>query len=87
MAVPPRPDQTLDLPWLTMHLAGQKVQGFIEGNSIPDLFINRMVELYRDGRFPFDRLIRVYDFEDIDQAVQDQHAGLTIKAVLSMADV
>ncbi len=87
VAVPPRPDQTLNLPWLTMLLAGQKVQGFIEGDSVPDLFINRMVELYRDGRFPFDRLIRVYDFEDINQAVQDQHDGLTIKAVLKMADV
>ena len=85
VAVPPSPDRKLELPWLSMLLAGQKVQGFIEGDSRPDLFINRMIDLYRQGRFHFDRLIRTYDFADINQAVDDQHAGTTIKAVLKMA--
>lgn len=84
VAVPPTPDRNLELPWLSMLLAGQKVQGFIEGDSRPDLFINRMIDLHRQDRFPFDRLIRTYDFADINQAVDDQHAGTTIKAVLRM---
>ena len=87
VAVPPTPERKLELPWLSMLLAGQKVQGFIEGNSQPDLFINRMIDLYRQGRFPFDRLIRTYDFADINKAVDDQHSGTTIKAVLKMASV
>lgn len=84
VAVPPTPDRKLELPWLAMLLAGQKVQGFIEGDSIPDSFINRMIDLYRQGRFPFDRLIRAYPFEDINLAVHDQHSGVAIKAVLRM---
>lgn len=84
VAVPPTPDRMLELPWLAMLLAGQKVQGFIEGDSVPDVFINRMIALYEQGRFPFDRLISFYDFEDINEAVADQHAGATIKAVLRM---
>lgn len=86
VAVPPTPDRKLELPWLSMLLAGQKVQGFIEGDSVPDLFIGRMIDLHRAGRFPFDRLIRSYAFEDINEAVRDQHDGVTIKAVLRMPE-
>ena len=84
VAVPPTPDRQLELPWLTMLLAGQKVQGFIEGDSVPDLFIDRMIQLQRQGRFPFEKLIRVYDFADLNQAVEDTHTGVTIKAVVRM---
>ena len=85
VAVPPTPERTLDLPWLYMLLKGQKVQGFIEGNSIPDVFIPQMIALYQAGRFPFDKLIQVYPFEKINEAIEDQHSGKTIKAVLEMS--
>ena len=84
VAVPPTPDRTLNLPWLYMLLKGQIVQGFIEGNAIPSVFIPQMVALYQAGRFPFDKLIRVYPFEKINEAIEDQHTGKTIKAVLEM---
>jgi len=60
------------------------VQGYVEGNSIPDIFIPQLVDLYLQGRFPFDRLITSYPFNDINQAVADQLSGKTIKAVLEM---
>ncbi|MDY0749014.1 NAD(P)-dependent alcohol dehydrogenase [Paucibacter sp. R3-3] len=84
VAVPPTPERTLNLPWLYMLLKGQIVQGFIEGNAIPDVFIPQMIALHQAGRFPFDKLIRVYPFEQINEAIEDQHAGKTIKAVLEM---
>ena len=85
VAVPPTPERTLDLPWLSMLLKGQKVQGFIEGNAIPDVFIPQMIALHQAGRFPFDKLIAVYPFDKINEAIEDQHSGKTIKAVLEMA--
>jgi Zn-dependent alcohol dehydrogenase len=36
----------------------------------------------RDGRFPFDRLIRSYPMNEIDTAERDPLAGVTIKPVL-----
>ena len=57
--------------------------GFVEGNSVPDIFIPQMIALFRAGRFPFDKLIQTYPFADINEAVQDQLSGRTIKAVLS----
>jgi aryl-alcohol dehydrogenase len=62
-------------------LLGRTVRGIVQGDSVPDLFIPRLVELYKLGRFPFDRLITFYRLNQIDQAVEDIKQGKTIKAV------
>ena len=49
---------------------------------MPDLFIPRLIELYKQGRFPFDRLLTTYKLEQINQAVEDLKNGTIIKAVL-----
>lgn len=58
--------------------------GVVEGDSIPKLFIPKLLEYYKKGQFPFDRLIQFYDFKDINQAFEDSHNGKVIKAVLRM---
>ncbi len=58
--------------------------GVVEGDSIPKLFIPKLLDYYKKGQFPFDRLIRFYDFKDINQAFADSHSGKVIKAVLRM---
>lgn len=63
-------------------LFGRSLRGIIEGDSVPDIFIPRLIDLYRQGRFPFDKLITYYDFEDINKAVDDTEQGRVIKAVL-----
>ena len=66
-------------------LFGRTVRGIIEGDSIPEIFIPRLIDLYAQGRFPFDRLLRKYQFEEINQAVQDSEQGQVFKPVLVMA--
>lgn len=63
-------------------LFGRTLRGIVEGDSIPDIFIPRLIELYQQGRFPFDKLVSYYDFEDINQAVKDAEEGKVFKAVL-----
>jgi len=58
----------------------------IQGDSVPRLFIPEMIHLYRTGRFPFDRLIKFYDFTEINQAIADVRQGDTIKAVLRIGN-
>jgi aryl-alcohol dehydrogenase len=84
VATPPGVERTLGLPWGNLLLRGQVVRGFIEGHSVPEIFIPRMIDLYAQGRFPFDRLVRFYRFEEINQAVDDQKRGVTIKAILDV---
>jgi aryl-alcohol dehydrogenase len=66
-------------------LINRTVRGFIEGLSNPKIFIPRLIELYRHGRFPFDKLIKFYSLDDINRGVADSESGVTIKPVLKMA--
>ena len=65
-------------------IPGKTVRGIVEGDSVPDVFIPRLVELYQGGHFPFDRLIAFYDLEEINQAAEDSEEGTVIKPVLRM---
>ena len=61
---------------------GYTIKGIIEGDSDPDEFIPEMMEHFRAGRMPFDKMIRTYPLGDINQAIEDQAAGKCIKVVL-----
>jgi aryl-alcohol dehydrogenase len=63
-------------------LNGRTVRGIVEGDSIPDIFIPQLIELYKLGRFPFDRMITFYPFDQINKAAEDSEKGKTLKAVL-----
>lgn len=58
--------------------------GIVEGDAIPKLFIPKLLEYYRKGQFPFDKLIKFYPFEEINTAFEESHKGKCIKAVLTM---
>ena len=63
-------------------LFGRTVRGIIEGDSVPDVFIPQLVDLWAQGRFPFDRLIQFFPLDKIDDAVQASERGEVLKAVV-----
>jgi aryl-alcohol dehydrogenase len=63
---------------------GRTVRGIVEGDSVPDVFIPRLIELWQQGRFPMDRLMRTYDFDQIEEAADHSGGGQVVKAVLRM---
>jgi len=65
-------------------LFGRGVRGIIEGDSVPHEFIPRLIDLYRQGRFPFDKLVTEFKFGDIQKAVSESERGNVVKAVLRM---
>jgi aryl-alcohol dehydrogenase len=65
---------------------GKKAVAVIEGDSVPQLFIPKLIKLYRSGKFPFDRLVKFYDFNDINRAMKDSRNGKTIKPVLCIGN-
>jgi aryl-alcohol dehydrogenase len=66
-------------------IPGRRIMGIVQGDVVAKSFIPTLIELYRQGRFPFDRLVRFYDFANINQAVEDSEAGVTIKPILRIA--
>lgn len=73
------------LPWRDV-LYGRTLRGIIQGDSIPTEFIPKLMEFHRQGRFPFDRLIRTYPFSEINEAAADSLSGVTVKPVLIFGD-
>lgn len=67
-------------------LLGRRLAGSIEGDADPQSFIPRLIDLNRRGLFPFERLLRFYPFEAINEAVADMETGRTVKPVLLMPE-
>ena len=78
------PGAELALPVGPFMSTSKTLKGIIEGDSVPDIFIPRMIELYRQGRFPFDKLVRFYALGEINQALADSANGVTVKPVIRM---
>lgn len=78
-AAPMGAEVTLDMNSI---MFGRSVVGVIEGESVADDFIPRLVELYTQGRFPIDKLVTFYSFDEIQQAINDSENGKVIKAIL-----
>lgn len=62
----------------------KNIEGVIEGDAIPQLFIPKLIKYYQKGMFPFDKLIKFYDFEDINQAFADSADGSVIKPIVKI---
>ena len=64
---------------------GRIVRGLVEGHSVTETFIPELIDFWRKGKFPVDRLVRVYDFDQINEAAADALAGEVVKPVLRMS--
>jgi len=84
VGVPPT-GPTLELDFHSV-LFGRFVRGIIGGDARAQLFIPKLLDLWSQGRFPFDRLIKTYRLDQINQAVTDAESGSTIKPVIVMSD-
>ncbi|KAK4039000.1 chaperonin 10-like protein [Parachaetomium inaequale] len=61
---------------------GKEYVGCVEGDSLPAKFIPYLMDVHAKGKFPMERFIKYYDFEDYEKAIEDIHRGEVIKAVL-----
>lgn len=74
----------INLDVLHLMTGGRKVRGIVEGDSVPELFIPTLIDLHMQGRFPYDRMLKFYEMEDINQAIADSESGETIKPIVRM---
>jgi aryl-alcohol dehydrogenase len=73
----------VDAPLEMLHLLyARTVKGIVEGDSNPDVLIPQLIGLYKQGRFPFDRMIEMYPLEQINRAAEDSEKGRVLKPIL-----
>jgi aryl-alcohol dehydrogenase len=81
------PTEPLRLDLRTLLAGGKSLRGVIGGDADPHVAIPMMIEYWRQGRLPIDRLINCYPFERIGEAFADCGKGAVIKPVLQMPGV
>ncbi|MEJ0039664.1 MAG: NAD(P)-dependent alcohol dehydrogenase [Gammaproteobacteria bacterium] len=79
------PDAEIVLNETHFMSAGRRLLGIVEGEANPDVFIPLLIDLYRKGSFPFDRLITFYDFAQINEAFHASETGKAVKPVVRFA--
>jgi aryl-alcohol dehydrogenase len=65
-------------------IPGRRILGIVQGDVVSKIFIPKLIEFHRQGRFPFDKLVRFYPFDQINEAIADSESGVTIKPILRM---
>jgi aryl-alcohol dehydrogenase len=63
---------------------GRVLRGIVEGSADPQKLIPQLIAHWRDGAFPFDRLIRFYPFAEIAEAIAASESGTVIKPIVRM---
>ncbi|MEV6947882.1 NAD(P)-dependent alcohol dehydrogenase [Streptomyces sp. NPDC051172] len=72
-------DITIDQGHLLM---GRTLTGVIEGDAEPRVLIPHLIDLWHQGRFPFDRLVERFPFHRVEDAVEAARTGKVVKPVL-----
>jgi aryl-alcohol dehydrogenase len=63
-------------------LKGWDFRTIVQGSSVPQQMVPRLIELWKQGRFPIDKLVKTYDFADINTAFADSASGAVVKPLL-----
>lgn len=63
---------------------GRTVMGILGGNSNGEGFLTELIGHHLAGRFPFERLIETFPFEQINEAIEAGESGRVVKPVLVM---
>ena len=78
-------DAVLPVPLIAAIGKAIMIRGVNMGDSVPQQFIPKLVELIMAGKFPLQKLVKFYDFDDINQAFEDQDKGRAVKPILRMS--
>lgn len=68
-------------------LGGKRILGVTLGDGEPETLIPFLVDLYRRGRLPLERLVRFYRLDELNTAAEDMHHGRTVKPVVRFGSV
>ena len=83
IGVPADPEAVFSVGLFQPPLLGLTIRGIVEGDADPQTFIPYLLDLHSQGKFPFDKLITTMPLAHINEAVEAQHRGEILKAVLT----
>jgi S-(hydroxymethyl)mycothiol dehydrogenase len=80
----PRPDMTLQLPFLDLFSRGGAVKSSWYGDCLPDRDFPALISLYRQGRLPLDRFVsETIGLGDVEEAFAKMARGEVLRSVVA----
>lgn len=80
----PQPFDEYTVKPIELMFKGASMHAVVQGGAVSRALIPLLIEYWRQGRLPLERLVRGYSFSAINQAFLDASAGDAIKPVLNM---
>ena len=63
-------------------LKGWNFRTIVQGSSVPQQMVPRLIDMWKTGQFPTEKLVKTYDFTDINTAFDDSESGAVVKPLL-----
>lgn len=76
------PEDKWDISMVDHMNSGKQIIGCVQGDAIPQKFAVELIEWYRQGKLPIEKIVTRYPVEQFKQALQDMREGTAIKPVL-----
>lgn len=78
------PDTAIRFDGAHLMSAGRVIRGIVEGSSDPHQIIPRMIDHWRQGDFPIEKLVEFHDLDRIEDAIAAAETGRAIKPIVRM---
>ncbi|EGF97809.1 uncharacterized protein MELLADRAFT_41155 [Melampsora larici-populina 98AG31] len=76
-----RPGTKLDIEVVTMVSDMKSLRGCLQGDCVPSDLIQKLIQLNKEGQFPFYQLCKKYPIENFTEAMNDMTTGKVIKPI------
>ena len=76
------PGASLSLPIHPWMASGKQYIGVAEGHAIPRTYVPQMIQWWKEGKFPLEKLVKYFPADDYDAAIKGMKNGEVIKPVI-----
>jgi aryl-alcohol dehydrogenase len=63
---------------------GNRIQFIMGGSVVPRVFLPKLIEWYKQGRLPVDKIVQTFPFSEINEAFAASHDGRVVKPIVVM---
>ncbi|KAJ5642188.1 hypothetical protein N7490_006188 [Penicillium lividum] len=72
----------LEIPIHEFMTSGRQFIGVVKGDAVPQTFVPQMIQWFREGKLPLQKIVKFYQSDRFETAISDMQSGVTIKPVL-----
>ncbi|PSR84077.1 zinc-binding dehydrogenase [Coniella lustricola] len=80
------PESFLEVHMQSFMVSGKQYFGAIQGWSRKEEYIPQLVRWWREGKFPVERLVKMFAFEEFEDALGSMGQGIVVKPVMVWED-